>query len=197
MVNEQERYSRRPADEGPADEELEEEEFDRPRPKPKPFPWLLVLLVGCGGLFLIAVLLAALALPAVFNMRERVRRAQCATNLHQIGLALIFYSRENANALPAKLSDLQPQYISDPKLFVCPTDGRPYIYVSGQKNTDPPSYITVYEAPGAHKGEGLNVLFNDCSARWVTLRPEVEQQLELQRQALKAKGRELKLIEQP
>src|SRR5436189_4883000 len=48
----------------------------------------------------IIALLAGLLLPALAAAREQGKRARCASNLHQLGVASIMYADDNADALP-------------------------------------------------------------------------------------------------
>ena len=69
----------------------------------------------------IIAVLAALLFPVLRAAREQARRTVCASNLHQIGLALTMY-RQDCDELPPRLSLLTPNYISHPGLLLCPND---------------------------------------------------------------------------
>jgi prepilin-type N-terminal cleavage/methylation domain-containing protein/prepilin-type processing-associated H-X9-DG protein len=81
--------------------------------------------------------LAALLLPAINNARERGRRVACASNLKQIGLALMMYAGDHQNHTPTALNNAGPIGSSSawytaltnggyttPKIFLCPSDRR-------------------------------------------------------------------------
>jgi prepilin-type processing-associated H-X9-DG protein len=94
----------------------------------------------------IIALLAALLLPALSRARQQAGAANCASNLHQLGLGFVLYCEANTDAFPAPGSagvyGPQPEdwiwwhpgrdinqsaivpYISkfNPKLFYCPQD---------------------------------------------------------------------------
>lgn len=104
---------------------------------------LLVVLTILG-------LLAALLFPVFLNARERGRQAVCASNLHQIGLAIQMYQGDYSGVLPEMIGDatsipadervggqgdddLSP-YEHSPDIYHCldrrsplPTPGTPYL----------------------------------------------------------------------
>ncbi|MEW6249460.1 MAG: type II secretion system protein [Planctomycetota bacterium] len=50
----------------------------------------------------IIALLVSLLLPSLVRARAEGRRAKCASNLHQIGLALTYYAHDNADWYPSQ-----------------------------------------------------------------------------------------------
>ena len=77
--------------------------------------YIIGCIIGCIGLFIL--MLSNLGVD-----KESAKSTQCASNLKQIGLALIMYSNENDEKFPYELSDLYPEYISEKKIFRCPSD---------------------------------------------------------------------------
>ena len=69
----------------------------------------------------IIALLAALLFPVYSASRAKARETACSSQMRQIGLALQMY-RNDFDELPPHLSSLFPTYVSDPRLFVCPSD---------------------------------------------------------------------------
>jgi prepilin-type N-terminal cleavage/methylation domain-containing protein/prepilin-type processing-associated H-X9-DG protein len=95
-------------------------------------------------------ILAAILLPALARAREAARRASCQNNMKQIGIAIKMYANESKGELfppigffawkdptgtipfnPAehlitdlapKIPSIYPEYIPEPKAFVCPSD---------------------------------------------------------------------------
>jgi len=90
-------------------------------------------------------ILAAILLPALARAREAARRASCANNLKQMGLTFKMYANEWDGRFPQMGSQarvgrgpdntisgaftlwfdgyaMYPEYISDPEVFVCPSD---------------------------------------------------------------------------
>ncbi len=74
--------------------------------------------------------LAAILLPALARAREQARRASCAVNLNQIGMAMRMYAQENERAFPwsggAQNADclfaLYGHYLPEAHTFLCPSD---------------------------------------------------------------------------
>src|SRR5690242_20298573 len=52
----------------------------------------------------IIAILAALLLPTLARAKEQARRAQCKSNLHQLGLATSMYAHDNRDKLPDMLN---------------------------------------------------------------------------------------------
>ncbi len=79
-------------------------------------------------------ILAAILLPALARAREAARRASCANNLKQMGLTIKMYSNESSgNKFPpasrmsydmgmGDMYALYPEYLTDMKILVCPSD---------------------------------------------------------------------------
>jgi len=88
----------------------------------------------------IIAILAAMLLPALARAREQARRANCISNLKQFGLALKMYAQDYDEWFPcgprrganyyksigpavADLNLLSPTYVSNAKLYICPSSG--------------------------------------------------------------------------
>jgi prepilin-type N-terminal cleavage/methylation domain-containing protein len=69
----------------------------------------------------ILAILAGLLFPVLWAARERARAAACRSNLRQIGLAVQMY-RDDYGELPPQLSTLHRSYVTDARLFICPSD---------------------------------------------------------------------------
>jgi prepilin-type N-terminal cleavage/methylation domain-containing protein/prepilin-type processing-associated H-X9-DG protein len=114
-------------------------------------------------------ILAALLMPTLSSAREKGKRVGCASNLHQIGLALFMFAADNQNHFPSDFNNPYPYepsgttlggqtlwysaltngYIST-KNFLCPDD------VSSRGAAAPRSYAIVVadSTPGSQTSPG-------------------------------------------
>ena len=79
------------------------------------------LLVWVVGTVVILGMLSAVLLPSLCRPRESANRAKCASNLHQIGLAILLYTQENGGQYPPSLAMLPRQEQITPGVMVCPS----------------------------------------------------------------------------
>lgn len=107
-------------------------------------------------------ILAAILLPALARAREAARRASCANNLRQVGLALSMYASENRDRYPAmktrrcdntvsaweQIFDAEavyPDYLNDFEVLICPSSpgGGDAIETWDEGNTGSDNYRAV------------------------------------------------------
>lgn len=140
----------------------------------------------------IIAILASILFPIYARSRETARRASCANNLMQIGMALNMYAQNYNGHFPKKNNDLGPlyQYTSNEDIFWCPSDpnrqqwkfkdvkidtsGREravpvkawssYVYKGGLINDDRADTPVVSEAMIWH-GDVVNILYLDSHVK--------------------------------
>ncbi len=170
---------------------------------------------------LLAAILVALgiAYAALARARERAMRARCKGNLRSLVYFLHVYSGDYGEAFPPTLGHLYPDYISDGKVFLCPSAGRAtalednpqfspenytpamlgdthpdYVYVSGLRADDPADYILAFDDEWNHDGAGLEVLYIGLNVEWEIDFKAVHEQLAGQEKEFAAQGRKMKLL---
>jgi prepilin-type N-terminal cleavage/methylation domain-containing protein len=86
----------------------------------------------------VIAILAGMLLPALASAKERAKRANCGSNLRQVGLAFAMYADDNAGFLPPKhelkKSQLKPEDVAKGKRLQTLTNGLQTVladYVSG------------------------------------------------------------------
>ncbi len=127
-------------------------------------------------------ILAAILLPALARAREAARRASCANNLKQMGIVFKMYANESGGGFAphARISTgkaqmcgsaLYPEYLTDLKVLVCPSDSSQSAQdlqelfeavVAGDPNNELNSTISLSD-PVAKKFATLRVLDNSYS----------------------------------
>ena len=140
------------------------------------------------------VLAAAIILPSMGRPRESSQRVKCASNLRQIGQAMLLYANENAGRYPPTIGLLLATQDMTSECFVCPSsdlDKAPgatnaqqatalaatpakhlsYVYLAaGQTlNGSPADAIHAYEPPANHDDDGMNVLYADGRVEWLNI----------------------------
>jgi prepilin-type processing-associated H-X9-DG protein len=153
-----------------------------------PGKWLLRIFIG-GALFMAAV---SVLLPSLCKARETPNRAKCASNLHQIGLAILLYTNDHNGVYPDSLATIMREEQITAAVFVCPSSNdeaasgdtqadvianmsKPhhcsYVYVGNGLSTATAKYdrVICYEQPENHQKDGMNMLFGDGHAEWMNM----------------------------
>jgi len=104
-----------------------------------------------SGLAEMAIVLMAEAalLPKFFRAKEEGPRAACLNNLRILSVGCMMYANDHDGLLPAKLSELYPNYAAGLNLFACPAHNAKEI---ARGNIDDQSDYKL-EIPGAKLGE--------------------------------------------
>jgi prepilin-type processing-associated H-X9-DG protein len=164
-------------------------DYERVEPRQRRLPRLLTWgVVGVGGF----MLLVSILLPNLCGSRETANRAKCASNLHQIGLAILLYQQDHGGAYPDTLGRLAETEQIGAAVFVCPSgndaaspsnqpaelaadvDAGPdqhhcsYLYLGRGLTAKTATATTpiVFDAPEDHNDDGVNVLYGDGHVDW-------------------------------
>jgi prepilin-type processing-associated H-X9-DG protein len=147
------------------------------------------LCVG-GFSLLMSGCMISILLPSLNRARETANRVKCASNMRQIGQALLLYGNENRGQYPPTLDLLLKTQDIDSTVFVCPSSNDTaapgataaqqagslnsgghlsYIYLGrGMTYNSPADAPVLYEPLTNHSNDGTNVLFGDGHVSWLT-----------------------------
>jgi prepilin-type N-terminal cleavage/methylation domain-containing protein len=168
----------------------------------------------------IIAILAAMLLPALARAREQARRGVCIANLKQIGLAMHMYAQDWRERFPTALKtdpangfsvstslslltgihpglSSRPAYISEARIFLCPSSTDKVNAIAGTLNAANCSYayaVDLHQQTGSdtvlvadkktnaydgtdallmnvadnHGRDGVNALFTRGNAKWLS-----------------------------
>ena len=112
--------------------------------------------------------------------KEATSRERCQANLHELWTAAKLYGPYQVESFPPTLQ-VMFKISAYPSIYICPATGHhpgdtnhvdlwtDYVYVSGLKESDPPSCVLAFCPPENHQGKGANVLFVDGKVRWYSV----------------------------
>jgi len=161
--------------------------------------------ISIGGIGIFIVILSVLGVSPIpsngYGHRETRNRVKCSANLKQIGLAMQLYANENKGLYPPRPEDLILTQDITSDEFICPSTSdtaslcstpqqqaanlstgghRSYIYLGAGKNSSASANVVlVYELLRNH-GQGMNVLFGDGHAEFISFPIAKQVQAELQ-----------------
>ena len=96
------------------------DEADRPVPVRSPNRTKRFL-VWTAGIIVIGGMLIAVLLPSLCRSSETANRVKCASNLKQIGQAILLYTQENGGQYPTSLSVLMSHEDLVAEVVTCPS----------------------------------------------------------------------------
>jgi prepilin-type processing-associated H-X9-DG protein len=154
--------------------------------------------VGTGALTV------SILLPSLNRARETANRVKCASNMRQIGQAILLYSNDNRGKYPDDAGTLIKTEDITIDVFTCPSGdveppadvlngpvdikvawvngSSPYTYVGkGLNNAAGADVLVLYERETDHDGDGMNMLFGDGHVEWNSM--------DAAKQIIAAKGR--------
>jgi len=105
---------------------------------------------------IIAVLVSFL-LPAILRARDTAMRVNCASNLRQIGFAVITYANDNKDHLPAQLTSANWVGDAFPHAYANPYDISPlgYLYLKGYQKD-----LRIYYCPAQNTAGDYDMAYN-------------------------------------
>jgi len=147
-----------------------------------PFPGAQVLATQSQVLLAQNAMLASILLPSLNRARETANRVKCASNERQIAMAMTMYANAHNGKFPNTMGELIKTQDIGLDAFVCPSANTPvptnlknpdemadwidahsdYVYLGrGKTSSAPPDEIVLYEKPGDHGYDGINITYGD------------------------------------
>lgn len=160
-----------------------------------PFPGSVALAGGgsMGGASVAqAGVMMRIMLPSLNRARETANRVKCASNMRQIGQAMQLYANEHKGKFPNDFGEMLLTQDVTIEVFTCPSSAanipaevrqmQPqqqaawvnanahYYYLGkGKNNAIDPSRVMIYEKEANHGGDGMNMLFGDGHAEFMSM----------------------------
>lgn len=141
------------------------------------------LSVGAASLLLNGACMGSFLLPSLNRARETANRVKCASNMRQIGQAMLLYSNDNLGNFPETLDQLLLTQDITSEVFTCPSSNDSpasgpdaktqaanlnagghlsYVYVGkGMTNAAGADVVVLYEPLTNHSNDGINILWGD------------------------------------
>lgn len=131
--------------------------------RPHPGFTLIELLVVIAVL----AILASILLPVFAQVRARARQTSCASNLRNLGMAMLLYTQDADERLPPAAYatptsfvawyDLTDPYVKDKNIWHCPSNP--------SSLTDSSGKVTTHYGYNAYYLTGLNLFFSNIAAQ--------------------------------
>lgn len=170
----------------------------------QPFPGSTQLATTDMGSFVVGqqAMMFSILLPSLNRARETANRVKCASNMRQIGQAILLYSNENRGQYPKDLGTLLITQDIGIDVFICPSgnyeipahirqapveqqaawvnENAAFVYVGTglTMNTARPDEVVLYEREGNHAMDGMNFLYGDGHVEfqnWAGAQQEIQQ----------------------
>lgn len=105
---------------------------------------LVEIIVAVG----IIMVLYGILLPVLAAARQRARETECASNLHQMGLALRMY-HDDYGEYPvfSQLDAMVPQYVTLPAIAICPMEYRDLATLDASSEGNKMKYVSSFLWP--------------------------------------------------
>jgi prepilin-type processing-associated H-X9-DG protein len=154
-----------------------------------PFPGAALVATEQNAAVGSTALMASVLLPSLNRAKETANRVKCASNMRQIGQAMLIYANDNKGKFPDDLGSCLIEGL-DPDAFTCPSGNvalppnakqmkhedlaawinqhSPYTYVGKGKNSNAPAdEVMLYENLDDHK-DGGNFLYGDGHVEYLS-----------------------------